>query len=194
LKTGKKANFVVPSGNAGNITAAFWAKKLGFPIDEISMSLNSNDTINEYIKTSQFTPKSSVETLANAMDVGHPSNFERLVNLLDGHDNFVKNVKAVCADDTQITDQIRNVYKEYGYTMCPHTATGFYARSKFDENKDYIIVSTAHPSKFESVIEPILGIEVPPTKELQELLDKKQHKVFINNSMQELCDVYSNSI
>jgi threonine synthase len=192
LQTGKKANYIVPSGNVGNITAAFWAKKLGFPIGEISMSLNSNDTINEYIKTADFTPKSSVETLANAMDVGHPSNFERLVNLFGSHENFVKNVKAFCVDDTEITNQIKKVHNDYGYTICPHTATTFYAREQLDQNKDYILVSTADPAKFESVIEPILNIEVPPTKALQELLDKNHKKVSINNSMQELCDVYEN--
>lgn len=192
LQTGKKANYIVPSGNVGNITAAFWAKELGFPIGEISMSLNSNDTINEYIKTSEFTPKSSVQTLANAMDVGHPSNFERLVNLLGGHENFVKNVKAFCADDDQIINQTKKIYNEYNYIICPHTATTFYARENLDQNKDYILVSTADPAKFESVIEPILGIEVPPTKALQELLDKQHQKVTISNSMQELCDVYSN--
>ncbi|MDE4988583.1 threonine synthase, partial [Francisella tularensis subsp. holarctica] len=77
LQTGEKANYIVPSGNIGYITAAFWAKQMGFPIGEISMSLNDNDTVVDYLETGKFNPQASVETLANAMDVGNPSNFER---------------------------------------------------------------------------------------------------------------------
>lgn len=193
LQTGKKANYIVPSGNIGNITAAFWAKQMGFPIDEISMSLNANDTVIDYLKTGEFNPRSSVETLANAMDVGNPSNFERLLYLLGDYKNFKNNVKATCVSDAEIKDEIKQVYNQYNEIVCPHTATGFVARKQRDSNKDYIIVATAHPAKFESVIEPILDIEVAPTEALQKLLDKEQHKVAIDKSMNELCEVYSKS-
>ncbi|WP_150467046.1 threonine synthase [Francisella sp. SYW-9] len=191
LKTGKKANYIVPSGNIGNITAAFWAKQMGFPIDEISMSLNANDTVIDYLNTGEFNPRASVETLANAMDVGNPSNFERLLYLLGNYENFKNNVKATCVSDSEIKDEIKQVYKQYNEVVCPHTATGFVARKQSDSNKDYIIVATAHPAKFESVIEPVLDIEVAPTEALQQLLDKEQHKVSIDKSMNELCEVYS---
>lgn len=191
LKTGKKANYIVPSGNIGNITAAFWAKQMGFPIDEISMSLNANDTVTDYLKTGEFNPRASIETLANAMDVGNPSNFERLLYLLGNYENFKNNVKARCVSDTEIKDEIKQVYKQYNEVVCPHTATGFVSRKQSDSNKDYIIVATAHPAKFESVIEPVLDIEVAPTEALQQLLDKEQHKVSIDKSMNDLCEVYS---
>ncbi|GAB4226368.1 MAG: threonine synthase [Francisella sp.] len=191
LQTGKKANYIVPSGNVGNITAAFWAKQMGFPIDEISMSLNANDTIAEYLATGKFNPKASVKTLANAMDVGNPSNFERLIYLLGSYDNFKANVKAICVSDAEITQEIQRVYNKYNEVICPHTATGFVVKNKLNSNKDYIIVATAHPAKFENVIEPILNISVPPTLALQKLLDKQQYKVTINNSMQELCEIYA---
>lgn len=97
LKTGQKINYIIPSGNLGNITAAYWAKEMGFPIAEISMSLNANATITDYMSSGLFEPRNSVETLANAMDVGNPSNFERLVYLLGSHDDFKKVLKlAVC--------------------------------------------------------------------------------------------------
>ncbi|BCD91292.1 threonine synthase [Francisella halioticida] len=190
LKTGKKANYIIPSGNIGNITAAFWAKQMGFPIDEISMSLNANDTVIDYLKTGEFNPRASVETLANAMDVGNPSNFERLLYLSGNYENFKNNVKATCVSDPEIKNEIEQVYNQYNEVICPHTATGFVARKQSDSSKDYIIVATAHPAKFESVIEPVLGIEVAPTEALQQLLDKEQHKVAINKSMDELCKVY----
>ncbi len=190
LKTGKKANYIVPSGNVGNITAAFWAKECGFPIGEISMSLNANETITDYIETGGFEPRASVMTLANAMDVGNPSNFERLFHLLGDYGEFKKNIKAVSIDDFGINEEIKMMYEQYDEVICPHTATGFAARDEFDKDTHYIVVATAHPAKFESVIEAIIDINVPPTPELQELLDKEHNKVAITKSMDELCGVY----
>lgn len=190
IETGQKINYIIPSGNLGNITAAYWAKEMGFPIGEISMSLNANATVTDYISSGLFEPRNSVETLANAMDVGNPSNFERLVYLLNSYDNFKKNIKACCVPDKEIQDTISRVYAEYGEIICPHTATAFAAKNMYDENKDYMIVATAHPAKFESVVEPILNISVDPTADLQKLLDKDKHKVSISKSMKELCDVY----
>jgi threonine synthase len=191
VATGELANYIVPSGNVGNITAAFWAKQCGFPIGEISMSQNENSTIKEYLDSSKYTAKASVDTLANAMDVGDPSNFERLLHLFGNYENFTKNIRTVCISDFEITEEIKRVYEQYGEVVCPHTATGFAAKEHYDTDKHYIIVATAHPAKFESVIEPTLDINVPPTKELQELLDKKHHKVTITKNMNELCEVYS---
>lgn len=190
LKTGKKANFIVPSGNIGNITAAFWAKKMGFPIDEIVMSQNANDTIREYLANGEYRAKASKETLANAMDVGNPSNFERLKHLMGDYDNFKATIRTFCTSDDEIRNQIKRVDQCYAMTICPHTATGFYARQQLPQDRHYFIVATAHPAKFESVIEPILGYEIPATEALQALLDRPQHKVLINADMHELCDVY----
>lgn len=120
----------------GNITAAFWAKQKGFPIDEISMSLNTNDTVVDYLETCKFNPKASVETLANAMDVGNPSNFERLLYLLGNYESFKHNVKAVCISDFEIIEKIKQIYRQYDEIVCQHTATGFVAKSQFDANKD----------------------------------------------------------
>ena len=108
LQNSKKANYIVPSGN---ITAAFWAKQKGFPIDEISMSLNTNDTVVDYLETCKFNPKVSVETLANAMDVGNPSNFERLLYLLGNYESFKHNVKSVCVSDFEIIEKIKQIYR-----------------------------------------------------------------------------------
>ena len=135
------------------------------------MSLNTNDTIVDYLETGKFNPKASIETLANAMDVGNPGNFERLLYLLGNYESFKHNVKAVCVSDFEIIEDIKQVYREYDEIICQHTVTGFVAKSQFDANKDYIIVATAHPAKFECVIEPILD-KMPHTSALQKLLDK----------------------
>lgn len=104
----KKANYIVSSGN---IMAAFWAKKKGFTIDKISMSLNTNDNVVDYLETCKFNPKANVETLANAMDVGNPSNFERLLYLLGNYESFKHNVKAVCFSDFKIIEKIKQIYR-----------------------------------------------------------------------------------
>ena len=124
------------------------------------------------------------------MDVGNPSNFERLSYLLNSYANFKGNIKAFCASDGEIAEAIKRVYVEYNEIICPHTATAFATKHKYSKDKDYIVVATAHPSKFEAVIEPILNMTIAPTTDLQKLLDKEKHKVSISKSMEELCDVY----
>ncbi|MFT6835742.1 MAG: threonine synthase [Francisellaceae bacterium] len=192
LEYGDKANYIVPTGNIGNVSAAFWAKKIGFPINEIVLSQNANNTIGAYLASGEYSPKNSIETLANAMDVGKPSNLERLFNLFPEFKDFKHHIKAITVSDEQITQTIKEVYQKFDEEICPHTATAFFARKQLDSNKKYILVSTAHPAKFESVIEPILDKKIPATKALQELLDRKQVKVEISADMDELCSAYEN--
>jgi threonine synthase len=190
LKHGESANYIVPTGNIGNVCAAFWAKKIGFPIGDIILSQNANNTVGEYLAKGEYNPKDSIETLANAMDVGKPSNIERLFNMFPEFKLFKENIRAITVSDEQISETIKSVYEQYNEEICPHTATAFYARQQLDDSKKYVCVATAHPAKFESVIEPILAKEIPPTEQLQELLDKEQHKVEIEADMESLCDTY----
>ncbi|TNF67010.1 MAG: threonine synthase [Gammaproteobacteria bacterium] len=184
--TGKGANFIVPSGNVGNISAAFWAKQMGFPIDEIILAQNANNVIGDYVVTGKYQPRNSIETLANAMDVGKPSNFERLAYLYPDYANFIDEIKVFKADDKGITDTIISVYDQYHETICPHTATGFYARAHLNKEKPYIMVATAHPAKFEQIIEPILNQVIPPTEQLNTLLKRKHFNMTIDSDMQNL--------
>ncbi|MCF6766137.1 threonine synthase [Thiotrichales bacterium 19S3-7] len=184
--TGNFANFIVPSGNVGNISAAFWAKKMGFPIEHIILAQNANNIVGEYVTTGKYTPKESIETLANAMDVGKPSNFERLQYLYPNYEAFIDEIFVVKANDDEISQTIKKVYRHYHEIICPHTATAFYAREHLDKDKPYIMIATAHPAKFEQIIEPILKQNVAPTKQLKALIQREHYNVTIDATMQDL--------
>jgi threonine synthase len=175
---GESARYVVPSGNFGNVTAAFWAKKIGCPISEIVVATNANAVVPDYLATGDYKTRPSIATLANAMDVGSPSNFERLQYLFKNHDTFKKNMPAFSVSDAQITETIKQIYQQYGIVICPHTATASYVRNQLS-NKPWIVVSTAHASKFAEVIEPMLGITLPVPEALDELLKKPQQFVSV---------------
>ncbi len=175
---GVGARFIVPSGNLGNITAAFWAKQIGCPITEIVAATNANAIVPDYIRTGNFEPKRSVETLANAMDVGNPSNFERLKYLFQTHESFAENMPAYAVTDAQITDTIKETYQKYQKIICPHTATACYVRNQLSD-KPWIVVATADASKFEETIEPMLNIEIPVPPALQLLLKKPSHFISV---------------
>ncbi len=153
----KNPGFIIPSGNFGNALGALWAHKLGLPIREIAMSVNANKTAFDYFKTKKWEPRPSVQTLANAMDVGNPSNMERVFHLKS-------DIKMSCisVSDDDIRKTIVAGEKSWGEIWCPHTATAVSMREEIN-SPDWIIVSTAHPAKFDTIVEPLLGhkIEVP---------------------------------
>jgi threonine synthase len=195
LEHGEVANFVVPSGNIGNVTAAFWAKQCGFPIGDIVVSQNANNTLVSYLNTGEAPDQDTIETLANAMDVGKPSNFERLAALFPDFEDFKSRVRAFEASDVDISAEILKVYNESGYLACPHTATTFFAKGQLEANensekKHWILISTADPCKFETVLEPIIQESVLPTPALQVLLNKSGKFVKIEANMASLCEEY----
>jgi threonine synthase len=162
---GQPASFIIPTGNAGNAAAALWAKQMGFPIAEIGMATNANRVIPDYFRTGQWTPASSIATLANAMDVGNASNMERIFPLLvDQGDVFSDSVT-----DEQIRKVIAEGEKRFGEVWCPHTATAVEVRTRRPGSR-WVVVATAHPAKFETIVEPLVGhpVAVPPA--LQRLL------------------------
>lgn len=176
LQTGEEINLIIPTGNLGNATAAYFAKNMGFPIGKIVLATNANRVIPDFLESGVYAPKPSVATLANAMDVGNPSNFERLHNLYPDFTQFKHNISAYSVNDEQIRQTIKSTYDKFKVVICPHTATGVYVReyclSVDDMAKSWIVVSTAHPSKFETVIEPILSIILPVPESLEAILNK----------------------
>lgn len=182
---GVKANFVVPSGNLGNVTAAFWAKEMGFPIGSIVIACNANRVVCDYLDTGEYKPQKSIETLANAMDVGKPSNFERLDHLFKDHSTFNKRVTAYSVDDELIKQTIKKQFDEHKLIVCPHTATGCWVREQLSDAV-WIVVGTAHPCKFESTIEPIIGQAVPIDPALAKLLKKSSHYTIIEPKLTDI--------
>ena len=169
---GKKPIFIIPSGNVGNSTGAYWAFQMGAPIERISLALNANRTVLDYLETGMYQPRASIQTLANAMDVGAPSNMERLIHLYPHIEDFRKMVSATSVSDEEIRKTIKQTWDEDHYIICPHTATAERLRRDKFFDKPTIIVSTAHPSKFWTIVEPIIGCPVPVPPALQRLLDK----------------------
>ena len=163
-RCGKKPVIIVPSGNVGNCTGAFWAKAIGAPIERIVLAVNANTTIPEYLSSGEYRPRDSVKTLANAMDVGAPSNMERLFNLFDSYEKMKENVTAYSVSDEEIKKTIKDEYAKEGYVLCAHTACAERVRLDHFNSEPTIIVSTAHPAKFETVVEPLINktVEMPP--------------------------------
>jgi len=168
-------NFIVPTGNLGNALACVWAREAGLPIGEIVLATNANLTVQEFLRTGTWHPRASVPTLASAMDVGNPSNMERLQAWFPGQGAVASQVRAEAIDDEEIRATIRRDDSELGQTWCPHTATAaaVYRRlpaARWSER--WVIVATAHPAKFNDIVEPLIGrpLVVPPA--LAELLSK----------------------
>ncbi len=168
----KRPTIIIPSGNAGNSCAAFWALTMGSPIEKIVLSVNENTTIPDFLSSGMYQSRASVQTLANAMDVGAPSNMERLFHLYPKMDAIKKMLSAYSVDDPTIEATIKEVYDELGYVLCPHTATAERVRRDHCAGQPTIVVATAHPAKFEQVVEPLIGTTVQIPQNLATLLDK----------------------
>ena len=144
----------MPSGNLGNGMACVWARAMGLPMRELVLAVNANRTIPDYLATGQWQPRPSVATLASAMDVGNPSNMERLRNLLPDFAELRTSVEAYPVDDASIRAQIAKDYARYGEVWCPHTATAFWVYDHLPParkaGRPWIVSATAHPAKFET--------------------------------------------
>lgn len=175
---GEPARYVIPTGNLGNALACLWARRLGLPIAEVLLATNANRVLPDFIDSGDYRPGPSVSTLANAMDVGAPSNLERLRHWLPEIDALRAAVSAHSIDDARLSKLIREAEARYGHTLCPHTAAAFAViedrRAAGDEAR-FITVATAHPAKFESVVEPLVGHSVPVPPALAGLLARPAH-------------------
>lgn len=170
---GQPLNFIVPTGNLGNALACWLARRMGLPIGEIVLACNANDALPRYFAGGDYTPRDTLATLANAMDVGAPSNFERLRWWHRDDTQLRTAMRAVCVDDGQIRDAIAAAPARHGVTPCPHTAIGLHALEQLraaGDARPWAVVATAHPAKFDSIVEPLIGHVVPPPPALAEAL------------------------
>lgn len=166
-------NFIVPTGNMGNVVAAFWAKRMGFPIGKINIATNANSTISQFFESGNYQSQKTINTIANAMDVGNPSNIERLFDLYLDIKELKKTTEVLSVSDDQIKETIIQTHRDFGYIPCPHTATALYFKSKLTGN--WMITATAHPAKFETVIEPLINKTLEVPNSLKKLLEKESH-------------------
>jgi len=189
-ETGSKAGFIIPTGNLGNAFACIMAREMGLPIGPVILATNANRTIADYFETLQWLPRASLQTLASAMDVGDPSNMERLRNLIGDADVLRERLGVLSVDDETIREEIRRDFEQFGFAVCPHTATATYAWRQLDESlrsqHDWILVATAHPAKFETIVEPLTGERVPLPRELAEILSRPSRSVSIEPDLQSL--------
>ena len=187
---GTTVGSLIPSGNLGNGMACVWARAMGLPVREIVLAVNANRTVPEYLATGQWQPRPSIETLASAMDVGNPSNMERLRSLMPDFAELRANIEAYAVDDASIREQITKDYARFGEVWCPHTATAFWVYDHLPAarktGRPWIACATAHPAKFETIVEPLIGRLVPIPPALAELLERPMQSVPLAAQLSEL--------
>jgi threonine synthase len=172
---GTLLNFIVPTGNLGNALACLWARELGLPIGTVQLACNANATLPDYFAGAAYAPREAVATLANAMDVGAPSNFERLRWTFPDEDRLGGLLRADSVDDAAIRQTITLHARQHGEIFCPHTATAMQRLDRLRDEGDrspWAVVATAHPAKFESVVEPLIGNTVAVPTALAALLQR----------------------
>jgi threonine synthase len=168
-------NLIVPTGNLGNALAAVWVRQMGLPIGQIRLTCNANTTLPDFFAGHDYAPRQAVATLANAMDVGAPSNFERLRWTFPDAKVLRKQLQAHSVDDRTICEVIAKHAREHGEVFCPHTATAMHVLDKLRAAGDdlpWAVVATAHPAKFESVVEPLIGQPVDVPRALAAMLQR----------------------
>ncbi len=189
--------FVVPSGNFGNLTSGLIAKKMGLPVYKFIAATNINDSVPKYLRTGDFNPKKSKKTISNAMDVGNPSNFVRMLELY-GNDyrKMGKDIVGIGISDTETRKTIKKIYEQTGYVCDPHTAVGITAALRYRESSEdihpLVVLATAHPAKFREIVEPVIHRKLVLPKQLRAAMKKQKRLVIIKNDYKELKDLLLN--
>ena len=187
-KQGKAKNvvFSVPSGNFGNITAGLIAKRMGLPVKRFIAANNSNDIFYEYLQTGEYKPRPSVQTIANAMDVGDPSNFVRVLDLYGKSlAEIKKNISGVWYNDESIRNTVKKTYAETGYLLDPHGACGYQAlKEQLASDETGIFLETAHPAKFLEVVESIVNEKIPVPDKLQEFMKGEKQSIYLKKDFE----------
>ena len=177
--SGVKPGFVIPTGNLGHGFAALYARAMGLPIGPIVLATNANRTLSQWAVTGTYAPLASVATIANAMDVGAPSNFERLIDLPTG----LRELSVERVEDDAIAARIKAGHRA-GYLWCPHSATAAEAWVRLDPEtkaeRPWVVAATAHPYKFADILEPLIGETIAPSPPLREILGRPAHKRMID--------------
>ena len=171
-KNGVKPGLIIPTGNLGHGVAAIWARHMGAPWGPIVLATNANRTLADWSISGRYEPRASIATLANAMDVGAPSNFERLNALPDD----AARLSVELVEDRAIRARIKADFERSGYVWCPHSATAAEALSRMREfdlhARPWVIAATAHPYKFADVVEPLIGQTLEPSEALADVLGR----------------------
>jgi threonine synthase len=181
--------FSVPSGNFGNLTGGLLAMKMGMPAKHFLAATNVNDVVPEYLKGDQFEPRVSVQTISNAMDVGNPSNFARIKHLFGGSDSAIRDqITGYSYTDEETRETIRQVFEEFEYLLCPHTAIGYRAAKQYQtergESLPIVTLATAHPVKFRDVIEPEINQDIEIPERLKVWLQKEKKSTTIGSDFE----------
>lgn len=176
--------FSVPSGNFGNLSAGLFAKRMGLPVEKFVAANNRNDSVLDYLKTGNYKAKNTIATISNAMDVGNPSNFARMLDLYENDPEKMRaDISAYSFDDDQTRSAMMEVFQEYKYVMDPHGAVGYLGWNSFVQDKktnaNGIILETAHPSKFKDVVEETLKIQVALPEQLSSIADKSKNSIVL---------------
>ncbi len=189
-KAGKAGNVVccVPSGNFGNITAGLFGKRMGLPIKRFIAANNRNDVFLEYLNTGKYNPRPSVATIANAMDVGDPSNFARILALYgNSHQAITAEISGVSYNDEEIRQTIKEAYTRTGYLLDPHGACGYRALcEKLSEGEVGFFLETAHPAKFLNTVEEVIGEQVAIPERLQAFMRGTKESVMMKPNFADL--------
>ncbi len=175
--------FSTPSGNFGNLTAGLFAKRAGLPVARFVAATNVNDVVPAYLETGEYAPRASVPTIANAMDVGHPSNFERITWLYGGdRDAMCRDIAGCRFTDDEVRATIRRVFEERGYLLDPHSAIAYMGVKGHTaaSGRAGIFLATAHPAKFAEIVDPIIGRPVDKPAPLAQALARPRHVIRID--------------
>jgi len=185
LKSSIKPNFCIPSGNLGNLTGGILAKLGGINIHSFLAATNSNNSLMRFLETGTLTIKPTIKTISNAMDVGNPSNLERINYLYNFDLKKIKNdIKSISINDKLTSKIIKKIKSKYNYILDPHSAVGFASIEKMDftdKNRPMVIAATAHPAKFKKIIEPIINEEITLPKSIKCLYKKKKRSIKMNS-------------
>jgi threonine synthase len=188
--TGKKPSYIIPAGNLGNACAALWARAMGFPLARIILAHNLNRTVPDFLATGRWQPRPSIATLASAMDVGDPSNMERIRSLYPTWETMREHLSAESVDDATIRSRIGGDFMQFGREWCPHTATAaeVYNRLSSEDKRDqpWVVVATAHPAKFNEIVEPIIGKPIAVPASLADLLRNPSRRTDIPPTLEAL--------
>jgi threonine synthase len=171
----------VPSGNFGNLTAGLIAKRIGLPIAQFVAATNVNDAVPEYLESGIYEPRPSIPTVANAMDVGAPSNFERVQSLYNSDLTALRqDIVGFAYEDSQVIAEIGRVYREHGYVLDPHSAIAWLAlQDRLVDQPDArgVFLATAHPAKFREVVEPAIGRRIELPRALADAISRPRHSI-----------------
>ncbi|MBI1931887.1 MAG: threonine synthase [Ignavibacteriales bacterium] len=193
----QKIVYSVPSGNLGNLTAGLFAKEMGLQINKFIAASNKNDVFTKFIGEGKFLPKASVETLSNAMDVGDPSNFARIIDLYKNDHKVISDlIFSKSFSDEETLNKIQYLYDNFKYVIDPHGAVGCLAfdqyKNTINENVSGVVLETAHPAKFINVIEDNLNIIPEIPDRLKSCLNKIGNTIKISNQYKDLKEILQN--